>query len=59
MKGKALIIGNSDGIGLTTTKELLKRGWEIVGFSKSQSPVEDPSYECSTSAKMGMDKGLS
>jgi short-subunit dehydrogenase len=45
MTGKALVIGNSDGIGLTTTKELLKRGWEIVGFSKSHSPIEDPSYE--------------
>jgi NAD(P)-dependent dehydrogenase (short-subunit alcohol dehydrogenase family) len=41
---KALLIGNSDGIGLATTKELLKRGWTVTGISKSQSPVQDPSY---------------
>jgi short-subunit dehydrogenase len=45
MQGKALIIGNSDGIGLATTKELLKRGWNVVGISRSESPVKDPAYE--------------
>lgn len=45
MSGKALIIGNSDGIGLAATKELLKRGWKVVGISRSDSPIEDPSYE--------------
>lgn len=45
MEGKALIIGNSDGIGLATTKELLKRGWNVVGISRSESPVKDPAYE--------------
>jgi len=45
MRGKALIIGNSDGIGLSFTRELLKRGWRIVGISRSESPIEDPSYE--------------
>jgi short-subunit dehydrogenase len=45
MKSRALIIGNSDGIGLDVTKELLKRGWEITGISKSGSPIEDLSYE--------------
>jgi len=45
VSGKALLIGNSDGIGLATTKELLKRGWKIVGISRSESPIEDPSYE--------------
>ena len=45
MKGKALIIGNSDGIGLATTKELLKRGWKVVGISRSESPIKDPAYE--------------
>lgn len=45
MKCKALIIGNSDGIGLGTTKELLKRGWKITGISRSNSPIQDPSYE--------------
>jgi len=45
MKGKALLIGNSDGIGLATTKELLKREWKVVGISRSESPIGDPSYE--------------
>lgn len=45
MQGTALIIGNSDGIGLATTKELLKRGWNVVGISRSESPINDPAYE--------------
>jgi short-subunit dehydrogenase len=45
MKSKAILIGNSDGIGLSLTRELLKRGWEIVGISRSESPIEDPSYK--------------
>jgi len=45
LKGKALLIGNSDGIGLATTKELLKQGWEVTGISKSESPISDSSYE--------------
>lgn len=45
MHGKALIIGNSDGIGLATTKELLKQGWNVVGISRSESPVKDSAYE--------------
>lgn len=45
MRGKALIVGNSDGIGLAITTELLKRGWEIVGLSRSKSPIEAPAYE--------------
>ena len=45
MQDKALIIGNSDGIGLATTKELLKRGWKVIGISRSKSPIKDPAYE--------------
>jgi short-subunit dehydrogenase len=45
MGGKALFIGNSDGIGLATTRELLKRGWNVVGISRSASPLVDPSYK--------------
>ena len=44
MKGNALLVGNSDGIGLSLTRELLKRGWRITGISRSESPLEDPSY---------------
>ena len=45
MTGKALLIGNSDGIGLAAARELLKRGWKVVGISRSQAPIEDPSYQ--------------
>jgi short-subunit dehydrogenase len=42
--GKAFIIGNSDGIGLALTLELLNRGWKINGFSRSPSPVTHDAY---------------
>ena len=45
MPGKALIIGNSDGIGLAATIELRKRGWTVVGVSRSASVIKDSSYE--------------
>jgi short-subunit dehydrogenase len=45
MEKKALIIGNSDGIGLAATRELLKREWSVIGISRSESPIEDPSYQ--------------
>jgi short-subunit dehydrogenase len=40
-----LLIGNSDGIGLAVTSELLKRGWTAIGISRSESKLNDPSYE--------------
>lgn len=45
MNSKALIIGNSDGIGLSITKELLNQGWKMVGISKSESPIKNSSYQ--------------
>ncbi len=45
MSGKAIIIGNSDGVGLAVTRELLKREWSVIGLSRSKSPVNDPSCE--------------
>jgi short-subunit dehydrogenase len=45
MNDTAILIGNSDGIGFSLTRELLKRGWRIVGMSRSKSPIEDSSYE--------------
>ncbi len=44
MTKKALLIGNSDGIGLGLTRRLLDKGWQTVGVSRSPSPIEDPSY---------------
>ena len=40
----ALIIGNSDGIGLTLTRELLNTGWIVKGFSRSTSPITHNAY---------------
>lgn len=40
----ALIIGNSDGIGLATTHRLLNGGWVVAGISRSESPIEHASY---------------
>ena len=45
MHQKALIIGNSDGIGLAMTRELLSNGWRVFGISRSDSPIENPSYD--------------
>ena len=44
MQPKAMLIGNSDGIGLATTKRLLAAGWRVTGVSRSESPIADPEY---------------
>jgi len=44
MHQKAILIGNSDGIGLAATKRLLEAGWNIIGISRSESPIKDASY---------------
>jgi short-subunit dehydrogenase len=41
----AIIIGNSDGIGLHSTRRLLDRGWKITGVSRRASPVVHASYQ--------------
>ena len=45
MQRTALLVGNSDGIGLATTRRLLAAGWKIVGVSRSQSPINEKSYQ--------------
>lgn len=40
----AVLIGNSDGIGLETTRLLLTHGYKIVGLSRSGSPLHEPEY---------------
>ncbi|MCX6843134.1 MAG: SDR family NAD(P)-dependent oxidoreductase [candidate division WOR-3 bacterium] len=40
----ALVVGNSDGIGLALTQELLRRGWTALGISRSNSPVRHEAY---------------
>ncbi|PKN64168.1 MAG: short-chain dehydrogenase [Deltaproteobacteria bacterium HGW-Deltaproteobacteria-15] len=43
-QSKAMLVGNSDGIGLATTKRLLAAGWDIVGVSRSESPITNTAY---------------
>jgi short-subunit dehydrogenase len=40
----ALLIGNSDGIGLATTRRLLADGWNIIGISRSESLITNKNY---------------
>lgn len=44
MNRTALIIGNSDGIGLAVSRRLLKQGWAVAGISRSASPIHDARY---------------
>jgi short-subunit dehydrogenase len=44
VSGVALLIGNSDGIGLALTRRLLERGFAVTGVSKSPSPVSHEAY---------------
>jgi len=44
MKKNAIVIGNSDGIGLALTKKLLGLDWRVIGLSRSQSEVFDDYY---------------
>src|SRR5262245_64303003 len=44
VNGNALLIGNSDGIGLAMTGQLLDRGFTVTGVSKSPSPVVHDAY---------------
>ena len=41
----ALIIGNSDGIGLALTRRLLAQGMNVLGASRRPAPIEDPRYQ--------------
>ncbi len=44
MNSTALLIGNSDGIGLATTMRLLTMGWSVIGISKSNSTIVNDKY---------------
>ena len=41
---QALMIGNSDGIGLAATKRLLSTEWNVIGISRSESAIRNPLY---------------
>jgi len=40
----AIIVVNSDGIGLAVTRRLLNEGWRVVGFSRSDLRLDHPSH---------------
>jgi short-subunit dehydrogenase len=44
VRPKAILVGNSDGVGLATTKRLLATGWDIIGVSRSESPITSANY---------------
>src|SRR5215468_1414712 len=42
---RALVIGNSDGIGLEVTRALLRHDYAVIGISRRASPVVHDRYE--------------
>jgi short-subunit dehydrogenase len=42
--GQAIIIGNTDGIGLALTRRLLSDGWAVTGLSRRTATVEHDRY---------------
>ena len=44
MQPRSMLVGNSDGIGLATTRRLLAAGWDIIGISRSESPITSTTY---------------
>ena len=42
--GRALVIGNSAGIGLALTRRLLADGMTVLGVSRRTAPIDSPTY---------------
>jgi hypothetical protein len=42
--GRAVIVGNSDGIGYALTRRLLDEGWRVTGLSRSPSDLRHVRY---------------
>ena len=40
----ALVTGTSSGIGEALARELLARGWQVVGMARRATSIEDPRY---------------
>ncbi|KXK63082.1 short-chain dehydrogenase [Micromonospora rosaria] len=40
----AVVVGNSDGIGLALTRRLLADGWRVAGFSRRAVDLTEPGY---------------
>jgi short-subunit dehydrogenase len=44
LNNRALLVGNTDGIGLAVSRRLLADGWDVTGISRSASQIEQRSY---------------
>ncbi len=55
MPGRALIVGNTDGIGLAVTRRLLDEGWIVAGLSRRQSPLASDRYRHAVADVAGPD----
>jgi short-subunit dehydrogenase len=42
---QAILIGNSDGIGLAATRRLLAAGWDVTGVSRSASTIINKNHQ--------------
>ncbi|MEV4770501.1 SDR family NAD(P)-dependent oxidoreductase [Micromonospora humida] len=41
---RAVVVGNSDGVGLALTRQLVAAGWTVAGVSRSGSDLTAPRY---------------
>ncbi|WKU06719.1 SDR family oxidoreductase [Micromonospora sp. HUAS LYJ1] len=41
---RAIVVGNSDGVGLALTRQLVAAGWTVAGVSRSGSDLTAPGY---------------
>lgn len=40
----ALVTGTSSGVGLSTARTLLERGWTVIGLARRPAPIDDAAY---------------
>jgi benzil reductase ((S)-benzoin forming) len=44
VRGSAVVTGTSSGIGEAVARELLARGWSVVGIARRDAPLHHPAY---------------
>ena len=40
----AIVTGTSSGIGEKVARQLLQRGWDVIGIARRPAPIDSPSY---------------